>query len=295
MAELLDDLASCPRGADISNSNKDDELLESNLVNLPVNDEIVDLARYFVKDININEFEKETEINNWSHEHPLLLFDVQNINEVKDDKILCNACVQRISLPFYGCRQCNYFVHLGCAHLPEEVQHPSHPEHLLELGRFTNIYSLFRCGCCTLYSNGFFYECQTCNFQVDIKCAFLPSTIKHESHKHPLLQTEGSHHVCKSCNHESSRFIFRCDTCNFNLDYDCALFPKTIKHRWDRHPFILTYHPPNDHLDEFYCEFCEEEINPSMKANIEKLLKFILNSLQNKLQITTSLDPAQNP
>ncbi|CAK9143411.1 unnamed protein product [Ilex paraguariensis] len=74
--------AGSSRGAEISSSNKDDEFLESNPVNLPVNDEFVDLARYFVKDININEFEKETEINNWSHEHPLLLFDVQNINEV---------------------------------------------------------------------------------------------------------------------------------------------------------------------------------------------------------------------
>ncbi|CAK9179588.1 unnamed protein product [Ilex paraguariensis] len=74
--------AGSSRGAEISSSNKDDELLESNPVNLPVNDEFVDLARYFVKDININEFEKKTEINNWSHEHPLLLFDVQNINEV---------------------------------------------------------------------------------------------------------------------------------------------------------------------------------------------------------------------
>ncbi|CAK9179587.1 unnamed protein product [Ilex paraguariensis] len=74
--------AGSSRGAEISSSNKDDELLESNPVNLPVNDEFVDLARYFVKDININEFEKETEINNGSHKHPLLLFDVQNINEV---------------------------------------------------------------------------------------------------------------------------------------------------------------------------------------------------------------------
>ncbi|CAK9143409.1 unnamed protein product [Ilex paraguariensis] len=190
--------AGSSRGAEISSSNKDDELLESNPVNLPVNDEFVDMARYFVNDININEFEKETEINNWSHEHPLLLFDVQNINE--------------------------------------EVQHPSHPEHLLELGRSSNIYSGNLCHCCNMDSNGLFYWCQTCEFPVDIKCAFLPSTIKHESHKHPLVQTEGSHHVCKSCDYKSSSFIFRCDTCNFNLDYNCALLPKTVKHRWDRHP-----------------------------------------------------------
>ncbi|CAK9179582.1 unnamed protein product [Ilex paraguariensis] len=250
------------RDAEINSSNKDDELLESNLVSLPVNDEFVDLVRHFVKDINVNKFEKETKINDWSHQHPLLLFDVQNINEVKDDKILCNACVQPISLPFYGCRQCNYFMHLGCAHLPDEVQHPSHPEHLLKLGRFTSIYSLITCDCCNMNSNGLFYWCKTCKFYVDVKCAFLPSTIKHESHKHPLVLGEGSHSVCKSCGYKSSTFIFRCDTCNFNLDYNCALLSKNVKHRWDQHPFILTYRPPNDHPDEFHCEFCEEEINP---------------------------------
>ncbi|CAK9143413.1 unnamed protein product [Ilex paraguariensis] len=69
------------RDAEINSSNKDDELLESNLVSLPVNDEFVDLVRHFVKDINVNKFEKETKINDWSHQHPLLLFDVQNINE----------------------------------------------------------------------------------------------------------------------------------------------------------------------------------------------------------------------
>ena len=41
----------------------------------------------------------------------------------------------------------------------------------------------------------------------------------------------------------------------------CVMLPTSLKHRYDKHPFILTYSPIKGHTHEYYCEICEEEID----------------------------------
>lgn len=233
------------------------------LVPLPVTDVSTDLITTFVKQICSIDIQNAAGINHPSHdEHPLFLSAVQNHNETKNN-ILCNCCIEPIQEEFYTCASCSYFLHLCCAALPEKLQqHTGHPEHPLFLGRFPNFYDLFMCNACAKLSNGFFYGCKTCEFRLDIKCASLPKVITHEGHRHPLTQSIHLEHECNSCRIPSSGFAMRCADCNFHICYTCALLPRTVKHRWDKHPLPLIYPPVANHPDEFYCEICEEEFHP---------------------------------
>lgn len=205
-------------------------------------------------------------ITYWAHkDHPLILFDEHkrnNTNEVKrmEDQMICNACVSPIvSSSFYGCAECNFFIHRFCVELPEELHHPSHPEHKLVRGQFLEPYNYFECNFCKKCCNGIFFYCETCTFYIDIGCASLPNKIKHEAHKHPLNQLKISR-----CSGSENKFFglgFGCEKCNYYLDNNHTFMPGTVRHRWDPHPIPLTYPPVKNHPDLFYCEIWEEEIN----------------------------------
>ncbi|CAK9158510.1 unnamed protein product [Ilex paraguariensis] len=247
-------------GAEMKENGKDD--LDINLIRLPLAGDSLDLVRYFVEHSNQEETKGETTIDHWTHDHQLILVDKHHNNEMKGDQKICNGCVQPISPPYYICEICNYFLHISCANLPKTLRLPGHPKHLVQCSQYSEFYKLFKCKACKSYSNGFYYKCGTCKFYLDVKCAFLPLTITHEADEHPLVETECVTHKCHACHYPSRGMRFRCDSCKFNLSYKCALLPHTIRHRWDKHPLNLFYKTINDHPDEFYCEYCEEEINP---------------------------------
>ncbi|KAA8517093.1 hypothetical protein F0562_017386 [Nyssa sinensis] len=247
---------------------------------LPVSDESVSLINHFLK-MDLGENKRSREINHFSHDHPLILFDVQNneescseskpslLNEMKNDN-KCNGCMLPISAPFYSCSQCNFFLHKWCAELPTEVwQHPCHPQHtLVLLPKCPRFFGLFRCQCCGINSNGFSFSCASCEFYLDVNCASLPSSITHEAHAHHrlVLKQPNDRLKCNACHQFWSwyyHFGFICDTCDFNLDLECALLPRKTSHRYEEHhPLTLTYSPVKDDSDEYFCEICEEELDP---------------------------------
>ncbi|CAK9152105.1 unnamed protein product [Ilex paraguariensis] len=245
--------------------NEVDQSIDPNLLHLPMIDGSLELFRHFAKQINLEDIEREAELIHWSHMHPLILFDVQKDDDIKDEITLCDGCVQPISFPFYRCGQCNYFLHLCCVNLPRELQHPIYDEHPLQLSQHSKFYETFWCNACWVYSNGFFYECQACEFFLDVKCAFLPTSIAHRAHKNPLVQMKGSgsEDVCNASGFYFSTSGFKSDDCKFKIRHALTLLPRTIRHRWDKHPLILCYPPFSDHPDEFHCEMCEDEINPN--------------------------------
>ncbi|PSS15656.1 E3 ubiquitin-protein ligase MID2 [Actinidia chinensis var. chinensis] len=260
---------------------KDRDLDEAKSIHLPMPNESISLIDKFVKKISLegdNKEKREEKLNHFSHVHPLVLYNAQSDNHLcsgselstsnkqTNDKI-CNACVRPISSPFYSCSLCNFFLHKWCADLPNSIQSPSHPHPLFLLKeRPDTSWDLFNCEGCGKLCNGFAYCCfkiNCGNTYVDVKCASLPSSIVHEVHEHPLLLrnhciSEG----CAACPQRLLMFSFGCDICNFNLHYQCALLPRTVTHRYDKHPFILTYTPIEDGPDEYVCEFCEEDIDP---------------------------------
>ncbi|THF99895.1 hypothetical protein TEA_019493 [Camellia sinensis var. sinensis] len=254
---------------------------EANLIHLPMADDSIGAIDLFLKQISMEDNKREAELNHFSHHHPLILFDAQGdnnlcyenelliLNELNKDKI-CNACVRKISAPFYSCGLCDFFLHRWCAKLPNELEHPCHPHPLILLKKPPEPRGFFYCEGCRNFCNGFAFRCKkgkcmdNYNYYLDVKCASLPKAVIHKVHEHPLfLKKDCITAGCAACDRCIEMFSFGCDICNFNLHYTCAVLPDTIKHRYDEHhPFTLIYAPIKDGPDEYICEFCEEEIDP---------------------------------
>ncbi|KAJ0488042.1 putative chromatin regulator PHD family [Helianthus annuus] len=55
-----------------------------------------------------------------------------------------------------------------------------------------------------------------------------------------------------------------CKACSFHLHLGCAfLLRERIRHKYDKHPWTLTYSPVENHEGDYFCEVCEEELNPN--------------------------------
>ncbi|WOG90140.1 hypothetical protein DCAR_0209383 [Daucus carota subsp. sativus] len=210
----------------------------------------------------------------WSHKiHPLelLQFAVSENDDVDDRQMLiCDGCIQPITVShpyYYACKQCSFFLHSFCAtKLPMELPagaSPSHPQHLLSLQKRDIFYELVGCEVCPYFTNGFYYECETCDIKVEIRCAFAPSRINHTSHRHySLVQRPFSGSRCKICRLRIFTGVeYACETCDkFHIHWHCALYPSQMKHKYDSHSVTLRY-PPFFYEGVFYCEVCEEQVN----------------------------------
>ncbi|XP_076923672.1 uncharacterized protein LOC143585879 [Bidens hawaiensis] len=212
------------------------------------------------------------------HPHPLILFDtplngsVSLHNPMKRMELLCGGCVRPITdVPFYKCSQdnCGFVLHEWCTRLPSEIQnHHNHPQHKLVLmpkvpGKLLGV---FACDICWLPCNGFAYGCMQCEYYVDINCGFIPDVITHEAHpNHLLLRFKASSNdkFCEACMWSMAGVGFHCPSCDFYLHTKCALLlPRTIRHKYDKHPLNLRYYPAENHSGEYFCDICEDEFDP---------------------------------
>ncbi|KAI7726267.1 hypothetical protein M8C21_008611 [Ambrosia artemisiifolia] len=256
-----------------------------NLIKCPFPDESCNLLKNLF--INRGELNLKTQIDGaiFNHQDPLVLFDTKasllNVSVSLHDpmrkvELLCDGCVRPImDLPFYKCYQdhCGFVLHEWCTKLPSEIQnHHDHPEHpLVLLPKVpTKSFGMFLCKLCWLYSNGFAYGCVKCGYYIDINCAFIPDVITHDAHPDHLLRRfkgsiDISERYCKACNFEveEDHLGFHCPTCDFYMHTECALLlPSTMRHKYDKHPLILRYDPAENHDGEYFCEICEDELNP---------------------------------
>ncbi|WOG90426.1 hypothetical protein DCAR_0209670 [Daucus carota subsp. sativus] len=219
----------------------------------------------------------------WSHrEHPLemqqftengLHDDDDNDNDDDDKRgLICDGCIQPITsshVSYYACKQCRFFLHSFCAtKLPQHLPVggcPFHPQHSFKLNKVCRFYDFFLCGVCSYFSNGFYYQCEACHMKIEIRCAFLPTRIRHKSHKrHSLVQRRASDKTCSVSRLliDGSRLGYACETCNnFHIFIGCVFYPtRMMKHRYDDHPITLR-HPPFFYEGVIYCEICEEQVN----------------------------------
>nr|GFA67931.1 hypothetical protein [Tanacetum cinerariifolium] len=164
-----------------------------------------------------------------------------------------------------------------------EIYHWSHPDHLLILNveepqsnnitpnfnsgeRIKEDEEFYKCNDCFCFGNTFAYKCEMkCKFYLCVNCAFLPNTIKHESHNHPLTQLIDPNVICNACNMRYLGISYSCKACDFVLGIYCAMrSPLSLAHRYCKgHEIPLTYPPVEDHPEDFYCDICEEEMNPN--------------------------------
>ncbi|MBA0796660.1 hypothetical protein Gohar_007409 [Gossypium harknessii] len=116
--------------------------------------------------------ETEELIQHFTHWHPLKLLAPNNHLEV-GCAIYNKLCFASAFDSFaYGCQDCNFFVHHSCMiNIPRQIIHFFHPSCPLVL--LTDVpcqYEGF-----DEASSGLAFHCGKCKFQLDVKCALLPT------------------------------------------------------------------------------------------------------------------------
>lgn len=262
-------------------SSTENENDDSDVVHLPAADEssVNLLGEQFVKGMstlynnNNNISSSRKSIKHWTHdEHHLQLMKISELNYQKDDdKILlqCDGCVKPIRTdddhPFYGCVPCKYFLHTFCAEFPKKIEYPWPDGMTISAGKYKEKYSCpFYCAGCRASCNGIFFLTDRC--LLHIGCVTLPKMIKHEAHSHKLNQVlKVGDQCCQACGRTSSLGCYhRCEQCDYYICNGCIMMSRTINHPWDPHPLHLIYDPVmvvSDHVHDFNCEFCSEDID----------------------------------
>ncbi|WOG83448.1 hypothetical protein DCAR_0102623 [Daucus carota subsp. sativus] len=250
----------CALSAEYVYGNENDDMGDvegSDLVHLPICDDepylFYQLIQQFANKFSIStneESRKADIISECRSGHSLILFDNSTTESVVETNI-CDGCVQPLLSPphpFYGCLDCNFFLHTLCAtELPREIEN--------RLTKFTRCYEtskpfdFYVCGVCDRFCNGVMYYDETNKYWVDVLCAALPSKIKHDCHKW--------------CYGNIDHHSWACKICDYYIHIKCALKKGTIKHRWDEHHLSLVYPPVKGHPQAFNCELCSVDINPN--------------------------------
>ncbi|KAL7586814.1 hypothetical protein Lser_V15G38606 [Lactuca serriola] len=293
------DCATSCTGAGRTNKNYKD-VDYPNLVHLPFPDETYSIPKHlFFQETRTSNHKVNDYLTHMSHKHPLALVNVDQTQSksngqtsssnslllsikchdpIKKIQLLCNGCLRPImsTMPFYRCtdQSCNRFaLHEWCTRLPlERENHSAHPQHTLYLIYSKDLpffFGVFRCAICDLPCNGFAYGCDQCKYYVDVACGLIPKQITHKAHPNHLLSiapvefTDTSCLICLKVK-EGSKLSFYCNTCNIYIHSKCALLlTETIRHKYDKkHPMHLSYFPIENHKSEYFCEICEDDLNP---------------------------------
>nr|XP_027062201.1 uncharacterized protein LOC113688556 isoform X2 [Coffea arabica]XP_027065029.1 uncharacterized protein LOC113691051 isoform X2 [Coffea arabica] len=176
-----------------------------------------------------------------THPHPLIQVEV--MISMKNFSSCCFACGLRFEDLVYACLSCRILLHKSCADLPNEITSHLHPNHLLKLVKNSFwFHKRFSCRVCLQSTGHFFYDCEECDFGLDVKCT---------RSAFPLI----------------IQFYFRCLRldCNFSIHDHCyPSLPPTIKDDCHIHPLTFANYPikgvPDDPEEEaeLYCYACEE-------------------------------------
>ncbi|KAL4375986.1 hypothetical protein GQ457_02G040370 [Hibiscus cannabinus] len=228
-----------------------------------------------IKEIKVGDDVIAAEIVHVSHEHNLIFSD-----EIQDNEY-CNGCLLPILFSFYYCSHYDFFLYKECAELPRvrrllprrcwlevglqilepsidldqkrnmaKLHHMSHKHPLLfnDDSSDRNDHNSDCAGCAKEVSSPS-YSCGECRFFLHKRCAEAPSEIHHPAHRdHSLLLLPPSEHRkrevdCSLCKQKVKGHIYCCSSCEFHLDFDCALLP----HYTSAGDFIETRHAAHQH------------------------------------------------
>ncbi|KAF8116539.1 hypothetical protein N665_0017s0092 [Sinapis alba] len=199
-------------------------------------------------------------IRHFSHkEHHLRLHENGIMYE---ENKRCNACTHHIGLQsFYGCMDCDFYLHENCVECPKKKWHVLHNERLTLL---TNKeLEFFSCNACEKGSNGFMYKHE--DKMLDVLCGSISEPFFHPSHPQHLLYyiPTKDKEICNGCNNKE-HYVLMCieDDCRFVLCFKCATLPQVVKHIVDGHPLSLCYGGEEEASGKYWCDICERETNP---------------------------------
>ncbi|KAJ8760640.1 hypothetical protein K2173_015307 [Erythroxylum novogranatense] len=197
-----------------------------------------------------------------SHSHELVLFNYTGLLP----RLKCYGCEMELQGLSYGCFECKLYLHKSCAELPHEIRHPYHPSHSLFLHYYQK--RRFICERCRDVSEGFCLQCESCQFQLDVKCALSTDKasmtsemysetkirIKHFSHHHELVLfncKKDQSYSCTGCLVRVPGLVYGCFECKFYLHKSCAEMPREIQHPY--HPF----HPLRAQVGKYAKMICK--------------------------------------
>ncbi|KAF2571012.1 hypothetical protein F2Q70_00000118, partial [Brassica cretica] len=196
------------------------------------------------------------------HEHPMMPW-----NDLRKGN--CCGGYESQSEGYY-CKLCDFFVHKKCGNdeLSQFIDHPSHPNHPLELRHESNN----NCDLCGWKIAKLFYRCQMCDFDLDLHCAKRqpPNVIDNfETHPHKLiLLKERTKFDCSAkCGKAGGGLPYKCDECDVAFHVDCVWHPEAklnyspeVNHPYHSlHPLKLLTGQPPDYSDG-KCRLCGTEV-----------------------------------
>jgi hypothetical protein len=160
-------------------------------------------------------------------------------------EVVCGVCEEPPSGLGNKCSVCNFLCHKSCFELPEEIQHPLHPNHTLRIRGPWGTRSSYCAACVKRCGRCFSYWCKRddCDFSLDTKCASRWRVInKDDCQQHayvPILKQ--IQFTCEACGEEGKDVIcLYCTICQLLTHPKCASIPRTINIT-HRHPLTLTY------------------------------------------------------
>lgn len=169
------------------------------------------------------------------HQHPLKFYEAIESFE----QPYCRACRLEVDGPCYICDVCKpsvihgIYLHENCAKLPNDIHHPLHPQHRLNLYA-TPPYMLdfIICDECEEVSFGVFYFCEECDFKLDLNCATRApprigsstTTSKESSERESELFHFSDKHKLIFCNFGDPTYKRQCNFCRLPIlgpTYNC--------------------------------------------------------------------------
>ncbi|GKV36914.1 hypothetical protein SLEP1_g44998 [Rubroshorea leprosula] len=233
--------------------------------------------------------------------------------------LLCSGCDRKIiSSPAYGCRDCPFCLHESCVNLPTEISHRFHKQHQLYLSYRAKSWRCYNCNKSS--PPGFRYQCHSCFYALDLKCALTnvpPSSpesmtpFSHFLHKeHQLIlkdfSTSQDRLTCSSCRLpflEDSSLAYGCVECEFFLHRFCSDIEETIDNKYFHPAHHLRALNTNSFVNcaacktkfkgvSYCCNTCNFHLHvkcaelqlPALKhkCHQEHFLYYFVNSNQNK-------------
>ena len=149
----------------------------------------------------------------------------------------------------------------------KQVQHFSH-EHWLTFDWVRRGDRKYQCAACRQFCDGDIYCCKRCYFFLHRSCAEYPTKIQLSLHSnHPLTLRTGTAKIrecCDFCNLTCQALTFRCDPCNFKIDFSCVCmlinFPELNKiSHFSHHHHSLKLNN-NAMNDDAFCYACKKPL-----------------------------------
>lgn len=197
------------------------------------------------------------------HTKPFTLWSTPRTPQHKEDfryrdVFKCNACGTKST----GFRYISDWrvLDVRCGSRSEPVINGGH-EHPLYYEKKDNNYN---CNACNIEISGYMLTCDTCDFDLDLRCADLPEVVKHSCDDHPLSLCYGENatgkYWCDICETETdpSKWFYTCSDCGVTVHIECVLgdFSHLMPGRIIIYNKVKVEVVPNNHSCRPLCAKC---------------------------------------